>query len=229
MATVNNVLDFARAQALTDSNGLTNAKGIIFTNEALGDFHRRLIKAGVDASQIQEAYQNGTANIGTYLYPSDALFLKAIELNYGDTSAQNYVTASQIDVSNIPGGQSFSWLRSNADINQPLFDDHGDWFEIFPTPTSANNLTNMMRIFYYLKPTEYTAVSDTVAYPPSMDYRTFGWRVAANYLKSLGQIDQAQVFINEYEQRVKDYIAFLSRGAQQPLQATGIALTGWEF
>lgn len=229
MALVSDLLSFARAQAQTDSNGLTDAKGIIFSNEALVDFHRRLIKSGVDASQVREAYQNGTLNTGTYLYPSDALWLKAIELNYVDTSEQNYKAATQVDVANLPAGASFSWLRKNASKESPYFDDRGDWFEIFPTPTGADNVSQLMRIFYFLKPTEFTATSDTLAYPPSMDYRILGWRVAANYLKSLGQIDQATIFMTEYETRVRDYIAFLSRGSQQPLQATGIQMTGWEF
>jgi len=55
MATLANTLSFARAQAQTDSNGLTDANGIEFANEALLDFHRRLIQAGVDASQLQES------------------------------------------------------------------------------------------------------------------------------------------------------------------------------
>lgn len=229
MATLANILTFARTQAQTDSNGLTDTKGIVFGNEALFDFHRRLIKSGVDASQVQEAYQDGTVGTGTYLYPADAIWLKAIELNYQDTSATNYRTATQVDVSNLPGGQSFSWLRANAAANNPYWDDRGDWFEIFPTPTSAHNVTQMMRIFYFKKPTEFTATSDTIAYPPSMDYRILGWRVAANYLKSLGNIEQGSAFLQEYENRVRDYIAFLSRGSQQPLQATTIDLTGFEF
>ena len=59
--TLSNVLAFARAQAQTDVNGLTDANGIIFANEALQDFHRRLVGAGVDASQIQESYTDGVA------------------------------------------------------------------------------------------------------------------------------------------------------------------------
>src|SRR3990167_4611834 len=155
MATLSSAISFARTQSQTDSNGLTVAKGIIFANEALLDFHRELISHGVDASQTQEAYTSGTANQGTYLYPTDMWFLKAIEVNFQDTTGQNYLTAQQVDVSNLPGG-SFSWLRTNQSTQFPLFDDRGDQFEIFPTPTSSKNLTDMFRIFYYLEPTEYT-------------------------------------------------------------------------
>lgn len=229
MATLSTVISFARAQAQTDSNGLTDAKGIIFANEVLLDFHRELIMHGVDASQTQEAYTSGTANQGTYLYPTDMWFLKAIEVNFTDQTAQNYITASQMDVSNIPAGQSFSWLRVNQNSQFPLFDDRGDQFEIFPTPIGSNNLTNMFRIFYYLEPTEYTSLADTIAYPESIDYRILGWRIASSYLKSLGSWDSATAFDGEYLKHMSQLIKTLSRGTQQPMQATTIQSTGWNF
>lgn len=227
--TLSTVLNFARAQSLTDSNGLTDANGIIFANEALQDFHRRLVTAGVDASQLQEAYRDGAANTGTYLYPTDMLFLKAIELNYFDSNAQNYRLAQQVDVSNIAGDKSFSWLRQYADKYQPEFDDRGDWFEIFPTPTSADNVSQLIRIFYFLKPTEYTATSDTIAYPENLDTTILGWRIAGSYFYSLSNFEAGLAFEQKYQERVKQYIATLGRGVQQPLKAKPIQVTGFEF
>ncbi len=229
MSTLSNALSFARAQAQTDSNGLTDAKGIIFANEALLDFHNELITRGVDASQLQESYTSGTAGTGTYLYPTNMWFLKAIEVNFTDQTNSNYIPAQQLDVSNIPAGQSFSWLRTNQNPQYPLFDDRGDWFEIFPTPTSANNLTNMFRIFYFLEPTEYSATGDTIAYPESLDYRVLGWRIASSYLKSLGNWESAVPFDEQYLQKTEKIVKTLSRGVQSPLQAIPIQSTGWEF
>lgn len=229
MATVTDSLTYARTQSQTDSNGLGNANGLVWANEALLDFRRRLISAGVDASQLQEAYRDGTANTGTYLYPNDMFWLKAIELNYANTTAEEYRTATQVDVANIPGGKSFGWLRSNAATDSPWFDDRGDWFEIFPTPTSAHNVTQMMRIFYYLEPTEYTAVGDTITYPESLDYRALSWRIAANYKYALGKTEEGDAFMAKYEERVRQLIATLSRGSQQPLQAVPIQDSGWSY
>lgn len=227
MSLLSDVLAFSRAQSQTDVNGLTNANGIVFANEALVDFRRRLISAGVDASQLQEAYRDGTGGTGTYLYPTDMFWLKAIELNYGGSDPAGYKTASQVDVSNIPGGQSFSWLRTNAPSSSPYFDDRGDWFEIFPTPTGT--VSQMIRIFYFLEPTEYTAISDTITYPESLDYRILGWRIASSYLYSLEKTAQGDMFNAKYEERVRQLIATLARGSQQPIQATTIQLSGWEF
>lgn len=226
--TLTNVLNFSRVQAQTDSNGLTDANGIIYANEALQDFHRRLVNSGVDASQLQEAYTDGTVGVGTYLYPTDMLFLKAIELNYSNTNAQDYKTASQVDVSNLPEG-SFSNLRVNANPMTPLFDDRGDWFEIFPTPTQGTNVSQLIRIFYFLKPTDYTSVSDTVAYPENLDTALLGWRIAAMYLYSLGEINKGDMFNAKYEERVRQYIATLGRGTQQPIQATTLQIDGFQF
>lgn len=234
MATLSTVLLFARAQAQTDSNGLTDTKGIIFANEALCDYHRRLVKHGVDASQIQETYvptvtPPALGNGSTFTYPTDCLALKTIEVNFANTSPQNYKTAEQIDVSNPPNQTPFSWLRLNQSIEWPKFDDHGDWYEIFPAFTSANNLTNAIRLFYFLKPTLYTATSDTIAYPESQDTAILGWRIASMYYYSLGKIAEGDAFNMKYEERVREYISTLGRGSQQPLQAIPIQNTGWNF
>ena len=231
MAILNDVLTFARAQSQTDSNGLTDSNGIIFANEALVDFHRRLVAKGVDASQLQESYATATAGQGTYLYPTDMLALKTIEVNFLDTIAQNYIRAEQVDIANLPGGESFSFYRQNASSSSPLFDDRGDWYEIFPTFQSGNNLTNAIRLFYYLKPTEYTATSDTIAYPENQDYRILGWRIAANYYYSLSKFDEGDRFNLKYEERVKEYGTTLGRGSSQPIQATvpDVGNNGWNF
>jgi hypothetical protein len=229
MATLSTVLAFSRAQAQTDSNGLTDAKGIIFANEALVDFRRQMISHGVDASQVQEAYRDGTASTGTYLYPTDMFFLKAIELNYANANEQDYKRATQVDVSNLPAGVSFGWLRKNADKFSPNFDDRGDWYEIFPTPVASDNLTAIIRIFYFLQPTEYTATSDTITYPETLDYRLLGWRIASNYYYSIGKINEGDMFNIKYQERVKELISTLGRGTQQPMQAVPIQLDGFLF
>lgn len=227
MSTIADVLTFARTQAQTNTDGLSDANGIIFANEALVDFHRHLVNNGIDASQIQETYTTfstpATGTGLTALYPTDMLALKTIELNFTDTSAQNFVLATQVDVSNIPGASSFSQLRINQSTQVPLFDDRGDWYELFPAKACT------ARIFYYLKPTEYTSTGDTISYPESQDYRILGWRVVADFYYSLDKFAQGDAFYLKYEERVKQYISTLGRGSEQPIQAVPIQLTGWEF
>lgn len=227
MSTLSSALTFARAQAQTDSVGLPDATGIIFANEALVDFHRRLVDHSVDASQLQEAYTDMTANVGTYLYPPDMLFLKGIEVNYAGNDPASYLTASQVDISNLAGQNSFSYLRKNGSTANPQFDDRGDVFEIFPTPQTGSS--QGIRIFYYLKPTEYSTTGDTIAYPESQDIRILGWRIVASYLYSIFKIDEGDKFNLKYEERVKQYCATLGRGTAQPIQATPLQVSGYEF
>lgn len=236
MATLANVLTFARAQSQSDSNGLTDTNGIVFANSRLVDFHRQLVANGVDASQLQETYVPTvtvpTAGDGsTFTYPSDCLALKTIEVNFTDTTAQNYIRAEQVDVANLSGQNAFSYLRQNASTLRPQFDDRGDWYEIFPAFTSGNNLTNAIRLFYYLKPTEYTATSDTIAYPESQDYRIVGWGVCADYYYSLNKFVEGQVFEQKYQGGVDKYISTLGRGSSQAIQAEvlNIGSNGWDF
>lgn len=229
MATLANTLAFSRAQAQTDSNGLTDTNGIIFANSRLADFHRQLVNNGVDASQLQEAYCTiatpASGNGATATYPSDALALKAIEVNFTDTSPNNYLRAEQVDVSNLQDQTSFSFLRANQSTQKPLFDDRGDWYEIFPAQACT------VRIFYYLKPTEYTSTSDTIAYPISQDYRILGWGICADYYYSLNKFEEGQMFEKKYQDGVNKYISTLGRGSSQPIQASEVNIgnNGWQF
>ena len=233
MSTLANVGSFSRAQCQTDSNGLTDANLIIFANARLVDFHRQLVEHNVDASQLQESYCDAvvptTGNGTTLAYPTDCLALKAIEVNYQNTNATDYIRAEQVDVSNLSQNNSFSYLRQYASTLNPKFDDRGDWYEIFPAFISGNNTSQAIRLFYYLKPTEYTATSDTIAYPENQDYRILGFGVCADYLNSLGKFAEAQAFEVKYQDRVQQYTTTLGRGSSQPIQSSGISLSGWEF
>lgn len=227
MATLNSVLTYSRAQAQTDSNGLTDTNGIIFANEALLDFHRKLIAGGIDASQTREFYFTTTPGTGQYTYPAGMFWLKTLSINYTDSSTNNYITADQVDVANLPGDTSPSWLRLNQSAQNPLIDDRGDWYEIFPTP----QVGALVRLFGFISPTEYSSVGDTIAYPVSLDYRILGWRIASNYYYSLNKFAEGDAFNNRYEERVKELIATLGRGQQKPVQANvlNVGDNGWQF
>ena len=150
MPTLSDAISFARTQSQTDSNGITDANGLVFGNEALNDFRRRLIDSGVDAGQVTEFVQEGTVNTGIYSYPTNpsVLFLKTIELNYSGTRPDGYIKATQLDIANIPGNKSTGYVRTNASTQNPYFDDRGDEYEIFPTPTSSHNVTSLISLFY---------------------------------------------------------------------------------
>lgn len=224
---VSSVLAFARAQLQTDINGLTDANGLIFANEALQDFHRRLVQRNVDASQLTETSIVTSTGVNNYPSNPSILALKAIEANYSDTSNNNFTVAQQVDVSNLPGNFSFSYLRSNTSQQTPLFDDRGNSYELFPTPSAAI----MVRMFYYAQPSIYTSSISTINYPESLDITILGWRIAANYLYSLGtsKIPDGDKFMLKYEERVKQYIDTLSRGVQTPQKTVPVQITGWQF
>lgn len=229
MSTLASAINYARVQSQTDSNGLTDDMAIEFANEAQADFTRRLLAENVDALGVEEVYRDLTAGQGTYLYPSNPqfMFLKAIELNYTDGNLGNFQTATQVDVSNIAGMSSFSWLRLNCPTSYPKFDDHGDWFEIFPTPLVG--VANGIRLFGFIQPSDYSATTDSVSYPLSLDYRILGWRIAANFYYALNKFIEGDAYNLKYEERVKQLTGTLGRGAQQPLTASGVnfANNGW--
>lgn len=228
MATVTNLLTYARDLVQTDSNGLTDAQGLRFANDALQNFTRTLIENDIDGAQTQESYTNlTTGNPNTYAWPADMFALKTLEIDFSGGGGQNFLQAERVEVANLQGDTSFSYLRVNQPVTAPLFDNRGDTYEIFPIPSAA--ISGGIRLFYYLTPTEYTATTDTIVYPQSLDYRCLSARVASLYAQSLSNFDLAKALDGEYQTRLKDIIRILAPGSQQPIKPQGLNITGFEF
>ncbi len=227
MTSVLSAITYSQQLAQTDSKGIGSVFGLSLYNDSLQTFHRDLLNRGIDASQTQEAYRDlTTASPNTYLWPSDMYMLKTVEVNWQDQTEQNYLQALPLDVANIQNA-SFSWLRANQWQTQPLIDNRGDQFEIFPTPKIGN--ANGIRIFYYLTPTEAVDVGQPIQYPLSLDYRTASCKMASLYYKSQNDPDMAQVYENEYMQRIEKIIKILAPGTQQPITPVPLQISGWNY
>lgn len=228
MATsVISAVTYAQQLAQTDSNGIGSVFGLSLYNDALQTFHRDLLNRGIDASQTQEAYRDLSTNSpNTYLWPSDMYMLKTIEVNWQDQTEQNYLQAVPMDVANIQN-VSFSYLRANQDRTQPIFDNRGDQFEIFPTPIVANS--QGIRIFYYLTPTEAVDVGQPIEYPLTLDYRAASCKMAALYYKSQNDPNMAAVYDAEYMARIEKIIKILAPGTQQPITPQPLQISGWNY
>lgn len=223
MSTVLQAITYARQLAQTDSNGISDTLGIAFANDALQDMTRSLLEKNIDAAQTQESTANFTSS-GTYAFPSDMFMLKTIEVNYADTTAINYLQAVPMDVANIQNA-SFDWLRTYQSRMSPLYDNRGDTFELFPTPTG----TGGMKIFYFLTPTEFTATSDVISYPQSLDYRALSAKMAAMYAKTQEAWDTAMTFEKEYDRRIQAIIRILAPSSQQPIKPEPLHISGFQF
>ncbi len=228
MATsVLSAINYAQQLAQTDANGIGSVLGLGFYNDSLQTMTRDLLNKGIDAAQTQEAYRDlTTSNPNTYLWPPDMYALKTIEVNWSDTTAQNYLQALPVDVANIQGN-SFSWLRTNQSQSQPLFDNRGDQFEIFPTPLVGNS--QGIRIFYFLTPTEAVDVGQPIQYPQTLDYRALSAKIASLYYKSQNDVNMAQVYEQEYQDRIGKIIKILAPGTQQPISPTPLQISGWNY
>ncbi len=220
-------ITYTQQLAQTDSNGIGSVLGLAFYNDAYQAWTRDMLTRNIDAAQTQEAYRDiTTQSPNTYLWPSDMYALKTIEVNWQDTQQQNYLQATALDVANIQG-VSFSYLRSNQNQQSPLFDNRGDQFEIFPTPTTTN--AQGIRIFYFLTPTEVTDVGQPINYPQLLDYRTLSFKMASLYYMQQNDTVMAEKNEAEYQARLSRIINILAPGTQQPIQPTPLALTGWNF
>lgn len=228
MATVASVIGYTQQLAQTDTGGIGSVLGIAFYNDALQDMTRDLINKGIDASQTQESYATIAASDsqpGRFVWPPDMFALKTIEADYTATGGQNYLQANKIDISNIQGVTSWDYLRINQPNNEPLFTNHGDTGEIFPTPSSSA----LLKIVYYLTPTEATAVTDTVAYPQTLDFRMLSCKMASLYYYSQQNKDMGDAWNMEYTNRLNKIGKVLAPQSKQPIKAQGIQDTGWSY
>ncbi|MDE2439137.1 MAG: hypothetical protein KGN01_07160 [Patescibacteria group bacterium] len=232
---VSNVLSNARTFANTDSNGISDATGIAYMNDALLELQLKMIKQKEDLflqesrRDILAAEITGGSSPGRFLFPNDMWFLKTIEANLQDTTNSSlYITCSPIDIANTPNDASFDWLRSNQNINSPIVAIHGDWFELFPTPTQT--MASGVKINYYLQPTQYVLTTDYVVYPFNINIDMIAYKVSAMYARSHKDFDLAKEFEQKSDDNFENFMYMLSgQQSQQPLRSKPLALTGYEF
>lgn len=228
MATVSTAISYARQKAQTDSNGITDTLGLAWANNGLIDITRDFIARSVDAAQVQESYTTlspSDAQPGRFPWPSDMWALKTIEADFTAIGGQNYIQATKLDVSNLQGKTSWDFVRANQPTTDPAFTNHGDTGELFPTPTGSC----LVRIYYYLTPTEYTTVNDTINYPQSLDYRALGDKILTAYYQSLEKFDIADKWAAEYAKKFNDAFNILGPQSKQPIQPEKLHMTGFEF
>jgi hypothetical protein len=231
MATVAEAITYARQKAQTDSNSLTDTLGLAWANNGLLDITRDLITRGIDAAQVQESYTTISASDsqpGRFAWPSDMWALKTVEVDFTNAGGQNYLQAKKLDVANLQGSTSWDFVRVNQASGDPQFTNHGDTGEVFPTPIAGSPA--LVRIYYYLRPTEYTATSDTINYPQSLDYRALGDKILEAYFQSLEKFDVAEYWGKTiYGQKINDAFNVLGPQSKQPIQPERLQITGFEF
>lgn len=233
--TVSTLLGYVELKTQAGSGVLNNSStGLLFLNEALLDFRSELIKRGIDGAQLQESYVPTVSppvsgNGSTFAWPADMYFLKTVSINMSDSTQNGYVQARIMDVSNTPDQTSFEWLRNNQPATLPLVDNRGDTFEVFPSFANATNLSNAIRILYYLTPSPYASTSDNLTYPDTLDWYILAIKVAEVYYESLNKFDEAAVWNKRYIDRLNKLITTQAQDSKQPIQLEGLQITGWEF
>lgn len=227
MATALDVITYARHLRQTDSNGISDGVGLAFANDALQNITRELLNRNLDAAQTQEWYANTTTTKpNTYAWPPSMFSLKTVEVDFQGGGGDNYMQAQVIDVANLQN-TSFDWLRNNQSTQFPLIDNRGDTFELFPVPNTG--ITQGIRIFGFLTPTEYASTASTIAYPQSLDYRCLSSRVASLDAMRHNEWDMAKKFEKEYQDRLQQIIRILAPGTQQPIKSEPLHMTGWNY
>jgi hypothetical protein len=228
MVTTASVIAYAQQLAQTDVNGISSALGLAFYNDALQDMTRDLINKGIDAAQVAESFTTLSSSDtlpGQFAWPTDMFALKTIEVDFTNSGGSNYIQATKLDVANLQNNTSFDYVRKNQSTSEPAFTNHGDTGEVFPTVTG----TCLVRILYYLVPTESTAVSDTVSYPQTLDYRMLSAKMNSLYYKSQEKFEIAKGWEEDYQIRLNKIGNILAPQSKQPILPEKLRITGWEY
>lgn len=225
MTTVSSVISYTQQLAQTDVNGISSILGLAFYNDALQDMTRDLIERGIDAAQVREEQFSVLTVNKKFTWTPSMFALKTIEVDYTGSGGQNFIQAEKVDVSNLQSKTSWDWLRANQPTNSPLFTNHGNTGEIFPTPTG----TALVNIWYYLIPVEATTVGDTVIYPQTLDFRMLSAKMAALYYNSQQNPNMATVWENEYQKRLGKIKSILAPQSKQPTTPESLHISGWNF
>jgi hypothetical protein len=220
--------------ALTDSNGLPDSDGIIFGNDAQTQIQMMFIKRR-RSFFLQEATRDitsteiiGGSAPGKFLFPSDMWFLESIQYNSVDTTNPSlYKPCRQINAANLQNGKSIDWVRNNQDVNAPLVDIRGDWFEILPTPSII--MSKAVKIFYYLQETDFQTTGDTIAYPFSLNYYCLSYMIGSIYCTANKDFDLAAELEKKAQAAVDMVIDMIESGMQTPLRPQGLGITGWQY
>lgn len=226
MTTVASVIGYSQQLAQADANSITSVLGVSLFNDAFQDMTRDLIERGIDAAQTAESYATLSPSDnppGRFAWPSDMFALKTIEVDYTNMGGQNYLQAKRVDVANLQGDTSWDYLRLNQPTRAPLFTNHGDTGEVFPTPVGST----LVRIYYYVTPTEVTSVTDSISYPQTLDYRMLSAKMDSLYHLSQENLPMSQAFEAEYQRRLNKVKNILAPQSKQPIQPEKLHLTGW--
>lgn len=226
MATsISAAITYAQQLCQTDQNGIPSVLGLAFANDATNDFIRELTSHNINAAKLTFAPSSVLlANTTSFKWPDDLYALKTVEVNYTDTSQNNYVQAQNVEIANTQG-LSLDKLRVNQSNARPLFANYGNTWEVFPTPLSSANA----KFVYYTVPTEYPDVGTAIVYPMTLDYRALGTKIAELYQLSLGNYEAATSMNEEYKKRIDKVVAILAPASQQPISAEGLHISGWQF
>jgi len=228
-------IQFARQIVDTNSQSLTDPKAIAYATDTLFEIRRAFAEAGVDAGKVAEVVFSPTAGIGVYNYPdgtgtAPAFFaMKAVGINFNNQAQGNYLPAAKFDPSNPPQGYSVDYLRVNQSTQNPLWDDKGSFFEIIPTPQANMNLTNAVKIMYFIQPSPYVTVNDVLDYPESIDPYILAYGIAEKHLESLGKDDMAAAKRKKMLEKMSGIVPTLGKEGQGSMTPQSISLTGGEF
>lgn len=141
------------------------------------------------------------ANQQEYVFPSDILKIKRVEVSYDGT---NWYEAAPMDVNERGGANDSTSIRNDFTTNKPYYDLMDNSVFLFPIPTAAS--TAGIKIFYEKLQTHLSADTDSPNFVRSF-HKGLCYGAAKDYFeKFLGERSGFDIKLQNAKNELEEYI-----------------------
>jgi len=194
---------------LTNTNTTTYSSADV--DAALNSYYQLFVQDILDAMddwdfQGEVATANLVANQQEYVFPTDCLKIKRVEITYDGT---NWYVVNFFDINQRGKATDTTTISEDFEETEPFADLHDNSLFLYPIPDTA--ITNGLKIWYEKEITELSAVTDEpvfaepyhkgLAYGAAKDYFEKYVEVGKNYNK----LNRAVANLNEYREHMKNF------------------------
>lgn len=222
-STSNGIANFARF--LTNTNTTTfsaadlyasvNTYYHFFVNEILEAMDGWDFKGEIATANLVSAHQE-------YVFPTDILKIKRVEITYDGT---NWYNASPFDINMRSTATDTTSVASDFEKSSPYFDAYDNSMFLYPIPDA--NVTNGLKIWYEKEATELSSATDEPVIAEAY-HKGLSYGAAKDYFQKYGKTE-ANVMEAELQKYISRMKVFYNRKTQDDIYKVETSFVDYEY
>jgi hypothetical protein len=219
----NGIMNVARFLTNTDTVTFTDADLEVLINANYHYFVNEILEA-MDGWDFQGeiATADLVASQQEYVFPTDILKIKRVEVTYDGT---NWYKAEFFDIAEIGTATDSTHLTQNFTQSNPFVDILENSIFLFPVPTAS--VTGGVKIWYEKEATELTNDSDTPVIATAY-HKGLSYGAAKDYFQKYND-GRATTMENEMQKYIAKMKTFYNRKTQEQNYAVTPAFVDYEY